>query len=153
MSPGVKTYEGSCHCGFFKYKVDLDLTSSDPQTLTKCNCTICQKINALTISPKDRATFKVISPKEGEKGLVEYTMTTKTAHRYHCPTCGVQCFGAGVYEMGDKKVEFTHIYANTLDKAEDGSEFDLRKLKVQYWDGLNDNFAKEGDKPFLGGVA
>jgi hypothetical protein len=36
-SPELKTYHGNCHCGAFKYSVQLpELTS-----VTECNCTIC----------------------------------------------------------------------------------------------------------------
>lgn len=143
---GKKTFTGSCHCGFIKYKAALPVT--DTPAATRCNCTICLKqgFAALRLAPDD---FTLISPASLSE-VKDYQMRSKDIHKYFCDKCGIHVIGAGKYEYEGAVHEFFSLNILTLDQPQEG--LDLSNFKIQYWDGRNDNW--EGgmkDVPWPGG--
>jgi hypothetical protein len=143
----TKTYAGGCHCGSLRYSVQLDLT--EPKA-TKCNCSICLKINILSLKVEPAPNFTLLSPSSTEnENIGDYTHGGKSIHYYFCKICGVSCFSKGKYTLEGKDVQIFSTNAVTLDPDQG---IDYREFKIQYWDGKQDNWtAGLKDKPYLGG--
>lgn len=119
------TYKGSCHCGTVRFEADLDLTKGG----SRCNCTICTKVNAFTSIVKPSA-FRLLSD---ESALGKYVTGSGVVQRYFCPRCGVHCFGRGdIPELGGAYVSVS------LTALDDG--VDAAPLPVVFWDGRHDNW-------------
>lgn len=123
----LKTHTGSCHCGNLKFEVDLDLD----QGVSRCNCTICAKINSTGTSVKP-AAFRLLTDRAK---LARYAFTPESpADRTFCPTCGIHAFGEGdIPELGGA---FVSVNVNCLEGVE------LADLKITYWDGRHDAWQK-----------
>ena len=79
----MTTYEGGCHCGAVRFRVEV--LEHDAVT---CNCSICQKKGFLhLIVPKER--FTLLS---GEGNLTTYRFNTGVAKHTFCTTCGIHPF-------------------------------------------------------------
>ena len=143
----TKTYTGGCHCGFLRYSAKLDLT--DPRS-TKCNCSLCLKLNTLSLKVVPPSHFTLQSPSSTDNSLLgNYTHGGKSIRYHFCKTCGVSCFSEGKYTFDGKEVEVLGINAVTLDPDQG---IDLREFKVQYWDGKGNNWAAGlKDVPYPGG--
>jgi len=118
------SYYGSCHCGRVRLSAEIDLTAG----ASRCNCTVCTKtawLNAI-IKP---AAFALIT---GEPDLASYAWGGKTATRYFCRHCGVQCFARGFLEQ----VGGDYVGVNVC--CLDGVEVD--EVPVRYWDGRHNNW-------------
>jgi hypothetical protein len=122
-SKAPQIYLGGCHCGAVRYEAKLSL-----QSLSKCNCSICIKINSAgAFSTPDG--FRLLSD---ESALGQYAWGAKISTRYFCKNCGVHCFGRGhLAELGG---DFVSINANTLD------DFDPNTVPFVHWDGRHDNW-------------
>ncbi|KAF2182944.1 hypothetical protein K469DRAFT_668928 [Zopfia rhizophila CBS 207.26] len=147
-SDNIKTYTGSCHCGFLRYSIDIDL--AEPKA-TKCNCSICLKLNILSLKIEPPSTLTLISPPTKDDPLLgNYTHGSKSIHFYFCKTCGVSAFYEGKYVTLDGTEVYTlNVNAVTLDPDQG---IDLRQFKVQYWDGKASNWAAGArDEPYPGG--
>lgn len=62
-----QTYAGSCHCGFIKFEVDMDLDH-----VHVCDCTICKKRGALNHRVEE-ADIRIFSPLEN---MIQYKWHT-----------------------------------------------------------------------------
>ena len=82
---GLKTYEGSCHCGAVRFEVDADL-SSEP--IVECDCSMCTK-KALLHLIVEKERFRLL---EGEGSLTLYQFGTMTARHTFCKVCGIHPF-------------------------------------------------------------
>ena len=81
----LKTYEGGCHCGRVRFRVQVDLE----QTLVgECNCSICTKKGILHL-PVHRNRLEILS---GAKDLATYLFGTGTAKHTFCRHCGMHPF-------------------------------------------------------------
>jgi hypothetical protein len=142
-----KNYTGGCHCGAFRYEVQLDLSGA---RATKCNCSFCLKSNFLTIPvPDNGSQFKLLSPKSLDE-VGDYRFGSKKGSHYHCKECGIYLINKPpvAMELNGEKVSI-FINAVTLDQSQD---VDLRKFKIMYWDGKENNWAAGlKDEPYLGG--
>jgi len=79
----MKSYEGSCHCGNVRFRIETDFPE-----LTTCNCSICSRKNALMVKVhEDRFTLLC-----GEDSITEYQFHTNTAKHYFCKVCGIYPF-------------------------------------------------------------
>jgi hypothetical protein len=79
----MTTYEGGCHCGAVRFRVEV----TEHRAIT-CNCSICQKKGFLhLIVPKER--FTLLS---GEGNLTTYRFNTGVAKHTFCTTCGIHPF-------------------------------------------------------------
>ena len=75
-----RTYEGSCHCGRFRFEVLADIDH-----VRVCDCSICRKRGALNFRvPKE--DVRLITPLSE---LTLYQWGTMTAEDYFCPVCGI----------------------------------------------------------------
>ncbi|KKZ67301.1 hypothetical protein EMCG_07020 [[Emmonsia] crescens] len=126
-----KLYTGSCHCGFVKYTLNVDINKANP---SRCNCSICLRKGTISVRAEKREDITLLSPASMDE-LTEYTFGRKMAHHYFCKTCGVPCFTFGSY--GD--VQFWAINGLTID-TDQGIEWSTTRL--QYWDGENDGWSK-----------
>lgn len=78
-----RSYEGSCHCGRIRFRVEATLDS-----LTACNCTICGMKGFLhLIVPPEK--FQLLA---GQDDLTTYQFGTGTAKHTFCRICGVHPF-------------------------------------------------------------
>jgi hypothetical protein len=75
--------QGSCHCGAIRFEIETDFPE-----LTKCDCSICGRKNAL-MDKVHESKFKLIN---GEEALTEYQFHTKTARHFFCKVCGIYPF-------------------------------------------------------------
>lgn len=79
----MPVFEGSCHCGAVKFRVESELTQ-----FTRCNCSLCRKKNAVMAEvPKDGFTLL-----EGEDALGCYQWNMRIAKHYFCTRCGIYTF-------------------------------------------------------------
>jgi hypothetical protein len=84
MKPGSTTHHnGSCHCGAVQFAI-----SSDFPELTRCDCSICKRKNALMVKVHESA-FTLL---QGADALSEYQFHTHTARHYFCSVCGIYPF-------------------------------------------------------------
>lgn len=79
----MKTYQGSCHCGFVRFEVDADIDH-----VRVCDCSICHKRGALLFRVPNDAV-RLITPLS-EMAL--YKWGSETAEDYFCPKCGILPF-------------------------------------------------------------
>jgi hypothetical protein len=142
-----KTYTGGCHCDAFRYEVQLDLSGA---MATKCNCSFCLKSNFLTIPvPGDGSQFKLLSPKSLDE-VGDYRFGSKKGSHYYCKDCGIYLVNKPPMplELNGEKVGL-FVNAVTLDQ---GQDVDLRKFKIMYWDGKENNWAAGlKEEPYDGG--
>ena len=76
-------YEGGCHCGAVRFRVDVE-----EHAALDCNCSMCAKMGYLhVIVPPDR--FAVL---RGQEALTVYGFNTGVAKHMFCRTCGVHPF-------------------------------------------------------------
>jgi hypothetical protein len=76
----MKTYQGACHCGRFRFEVDADIDH-----VRVCDCSICHMRGALIFRvPNDAVRF--LTPLSE---LTLYQWGTRTAEDYFCPLCGI----------------------------------------------------------------
>lgn len=91
----TKTYEGGCHCGRVRFRIDTALTQA-----VDCNCSICGKRGALW-APLKAQQFVLLS---GEDALTDYQFDKKRVHHLFCESCGVGAFSRGTAPNGDQMV-------------------------------------------------
>jgi hypothetical protein len=122
---GLRTWQGSCHCGAVRYEVDFDASAGTG----RCNCSFCTKAAWWGINVKP-AAFRLLS---GKESLSDYSRSEAAHHRF-CKVCGIRCFGDGnVPEIGG---EYYSVNVNTLDDA------NFAGVKVTYLDGRHDTWAQ-----------
>ena len=83
MTRTMQAYDGSCHCGAVRFRIETDFPE-----LTTCDCSICARKNAMMVKvPEER--FQLLA---GEEFLTEYRFHTRTARHYFCNVCGIYPF-------------------------------------------------------------
>jgi hypothetical protein len=81
--PIVQVYEGGCHCGAVRFRVEADAARA-----LDCNCSICRKKGFLhLIVPMERFTLL-----RGADSLASYRFNTRVANHTFCRRCGVHPF-------------------------------------------------------------
>lgn len=89
------TYQGGCHCGKVRFKVDVDLAS--PIT---CNCSYCTKRGSvLAFAPAEGFVLE-----QGADSLTEYKFNTRTIEHLFCASCGMESFARGAKPDGTRMV-------------------------------------------------
>ena len=79
----IETYEGGCHCGQVRFRIQADLS-----TILECNCSVCTKKGILhLIVPPEQ--FELL---QGEGELATYQFNTNTAKHTFCKHCGMHPF-------------------------------------------------------------
>ena len=76
-------YEGGCHCGAVRFRVDVE----DHLALA-CNCSMCSKMGYLhVIVPPERFAIT-----KGQDQLTTYTFNTHVAKHMFCRVCGIKSY-------------------------------------------------------------
>ncbi len=79
----LQTYEGGCHCGQVRLRVQADLTR-----ISACNCSICTKKGILhLLVPLDQFTLL-----QGDDAISTYQFGTGIAKHTFCRHCGIHAF-------------------------------------------------------------
>lgn len=78
-----RTYQGSCHCGRVRFKLQAHIT-----TALECNCSFCRRLGALWLGAPE-PDLKVLA---GGEYLTLYQFGTRTARYYFCRHCGIAPF-------------------------------------------------------------
>ncbi|WEW59067.1 hypothetical protein PRK78_004535 [Emydomyces testavorans] len=154
----LRPYTGSCHCGAIRYRVLLDPHNLNP---ARCNCSICHKKGNLILEVADpSSSFTLLQPSSwASPELGDYTFGEGRVHHYFCKTCGVSVFTRGTYVVEGTEVEFLSVNGLTVDQGSgkeegegEGGGLDLRKVKIGYWNGREDDW-KSGmrGEPYPGG--
>lgn len=141
-----KQYTGGCHCGAFRYSVNLDLSN---ENATKCNCSFCVKSNFLTLPVPDGSEFTLLCPKSLDE-VGDYRFGSKKGSHYYCKECSIYVINKPptAMELNGQKLSM-FINAVTLDQ---GQDVDLRRFKIMYWDGKDNNWAAGlKEEPYPGG--
>lgn len=81
----LKTYEGGCHCGRVRFRIQVDLSET---VIGECNCSICTKKGILHL-PVLHDRLQILS---GADDLAVYQFNTGTAKHTFCPHCGIHAF-------------------------------------------------------------
>ena len=81
----LKTYEGGCHCGRVRFRIQVDLENS---TVGECNCSICTKKGILHIG----VTCEQLEILCGAEDLTTYQFNTGIAKHTFCRHCGMHPF-------------------------------------------------------------
>ena len=81
----LQTYDGGCHCGRVRFRIEVDLSES---VIGECDCSICTKKGILHL-PVHRDRLQVLS---GAGDLSTYTFGTGTAKHTFCRHCGIHAF-------------------------------------------------------------
>ena len=81
----LETFEGGCHCGRVRFRLEADLEETP---IGECNCSICTKKGILHL-PVHRDRFRLLS---GADDLATYTFNTGTAKHTFCRHCGIHAF-------------------------------------------------------------
>jgi hypothetical protein len=79
----MRAYEGGCHCGAVRFRVEV----KDHRVL-ECTCSICRKKGFVhLIVPK-----RCFSLLRGDEALTTYRFNTGVAKHTFCRTCGIHSF-------------------------------------------------------------
>ena len=81
----LRTYEGGCHCGRVRFRIEVDLEET---LIGECNCSICTKKGILHL-PVSRTHMQILL---GADDLTAYTFNTGTAKHTFCRHCGIHAF-------------------------------------------------------------
>ena len=81
----LRSYEGGCHCGRVRFRIEVDLAEN---VIGECDCSICTKKGILHL-PVHRDRMQVLS---GAGDLSTYTFGTGTAKHTFCRHCGIHTF-------------------------------------------------------------
>ena len=79
------TYEGGCHCGRVRFRIQVDLADT---VIGECNCSICTKKGILHL-PVHHERLEILS---GAGELATYQFNTGTARHTFCRHCGIHAF-------------------------------------------------------------
>jgi len=116
----LQTYQGGCHCGRVRMRVQADLAS-----VSECNCSICTKKGILhLLVPLDQFTLL-----QGEDALTTYQFGTNVAKHTFCRHCGIHAFY--VPRSDPDKVS---VNARCLDDVDVGALHSSRTFDGRNWE-------------------
>jgi hypothetical protein len=121
-------YDGGCHCGRVRFRVQADLAS-----VTECNCSICAKKGFLHLIVRPEQ-FELLS---GADALTTYRFNTGTAKHTFCMTCGIHPFYTP--RSDPDKID---VNVRCLD------DVDVSAIEVHRFDGRNWEHAIAHDAPW-----
>jgi hypothetical protein len=81
----LQSYEGGCHCGRVRFRIQVDLGTA---IIGECNCSICTKKGILHL-PVLHERLEILS---GAEDLATYQFNTGTAKHTFCRHCGIHAF-------------------------------------------------------------
>lgn len=128
----LKAYEGGCHCGRVRFRIEADLEQTP---IGECNCSICTKkgILHLPIAPED---FQLL---RGKTALTVYTFETGVAQHTFCSHCGMHAF----YIPRSQPDRIT-VNARCLDSIDGPSLKPTRFFAGRHWDDAQHRRIAEG---------
>jgi hypothetical protein len=112
----VNSHAGSCHCGGVRFTVTYD-----PVELTTCDCSLCEKRNAVMTKVPEAA----LRIDQGKDLLTLYEWNSRRAKHYFCRCCGI-------YVFHRKRAAPDHFGVNIF--CLDG--FDVSSLPVRATEGV-----------------
>jgi hypothetical protein len=126
---GIKTYQGSCHCGAIQFEAAIDLSKGT----VRCNCSICMKLRCWSaiVSP---TVFRLI---KGAEHLSVYRCHSRTEQHLFCKYCGTRPYG-----IGDSP-RWGEFYSVSIVCLDDLPDEERAALPITYLDGRNDHWAGE----------
>ena len=115
----LQTYEGACHCGRIRFRIQADLA---PPAIGECNCSICAKkgILHITVAPEN---FELL---RGEGEMTTYRFNTGTAQHRFCKVCGIKSF-----YVPRSHPDGYSVNARCLDRGT------VKAMKIRKFDGAN----------------
>ena len=129
----LRTYEGGCHCGRVRFRIEADL---DQTIIGECNCSICTKKGILHL-PIHRDRLQLLS---GAEDLATYRFGTGTARHTFCRHCGIHAF---YHPRTDP--ENWSVNARCLDDFDPASMGPRRLFDGQHWEEAFASHPKEWD--------
>ena len=81
----LQTYQGGCHCGRVRFRIQVDL---EQVVIGECNCSICTKKGILHL-PVLYERLEILS---GKDDLAIYQFNTGIAQHNFCRHCGIHAF-------------------------------------------------------------
>jgi hypothetical protein len=79
----MHTFEGGCHCGRVRFRVQAELSS-----VVQCNCSMCTRKGFLHVIVPESA-FELLA---GHEDLTTYEFNTRVAKHRFCRHCGIHSF-------------------------------------------------------------
>jgi hypothetical protein len=121
-----RAFQGGCHCGALRFKVDLDLAAGT----AKCNCGYCAKSRFWLARVEQDAL-------RASGDATDYRGRNPVAHHFFCPRCGVHVYDwVGTPNMLGRP--YVNVNVACLD---DVSVDELIAVPVRYADGLHNDWA------------
>lgn len=117
----MKSYEGGCHCGRVRFRIEVDLAES---VIGECNCSICTKKGILHL-PVFPDEFELL---RGKHDLTVYTFETGVAQHTFCRHCGMHAF----YVPRSQPDKIT-VNARSLDDIDAASLQPKRAFDGRHW--------------------
>lgn len=113
----VASYEGGCHCGAVRYRVQTDF-----ERVVACNCSMCGRAGSL-LAFVPVTDFELVS---GEESLSDYQFSKRRIHHLFCRICGIKSFARGSKPDGTAMIA---VNVRCLDGVEPDS------LTLTFFDG------------------
>ena len=96
------------------------------------------------------SSFKLLSP-SSRSDISDYNPKNTKAHKYFCAACGCHVWAEGEYEYEGQSIKLFAVNLACIDQPQEG--IDVSKVKLSYWDGLNNNWAGGlKNAPWAGGM-
>ncbi|MGO8994502.1 MAG: GFA family protein [Polyangiaceae bacterium] len=114
------TYEGGCHCGAVRFRVEVE-----QHVALDCNCTICRMKGILHLIVS-REQFTLL---KGEDALTTYRFNTGVARHMFCRFCGIHPF-----YIPRSHPNGMDVNVRCLDDQEAMSRFQVEKFDGKQWD-------------------
>jgi hypothetical protein len=118
----LQSYEGGCHCGRVRFRVQVDLAET---VIGECDCSICTKKGILHL-PVHRDRLEILS---GADDLATYTFNTGTAKHTFCRHCGIHAF----YNPRTDPENFS-VNARCLDDYDAATMQPRRLFEGRHWE-------------------
>ena len=118
----MKSYEGGCHCGRVRFRIEADL---DETPIGECNCSICTKKGILHL-PVSRGRMHIVS---GAGALATYQFNTGTAKHTFCRHCGIHAF----YQPRSDPENYS-VNARCLDDYDPDTMGPRRLFEGKHWE-------------------
>lgn len=121
-------YEGGCHCGAVRFRVQIDKHEA-----TECNCSICMKKGFLHLI----VTAENFTLLQGKDELTTYTFNTGVAKHTFCRLCGIHSFYRPRSHPDGYSVNLRCLDGNVVDR------FQIKSFDGRNWEQNIDQLREE----------
>lgn len=125
----MSTYQGGCHCGRVRFRIEVDLAATP---IGECNCSICTKKGILHLP----VAFDRLEILSGAEALTTYQFNTGTAKHTFCGYCGMHPF----YQPRSDPENYS-VNARCLDDYDPQTMAPRRLFEGREWEAA---FARRG---------